>query len=202
MADIGSPDPHEPDPREPDPREPDPHDPAANAPGGGSHHADLPAPVRGQRLSRAFRALIVAAIDEARRRNTALVEAEHLLLALTVDADAPTRTVLLRAGLDHDGVEAALRAERAAGLRAAGVDPVPEERLLASPRVGRPRWGTSAREVLVRAHRVSVLRGRAASTTPGDVLAALAGLELGTVPRALELAGVDRSALAEAARAV
>jgi ATP-dependent Clp protease ATP-binding subunit ClpA len=170
------------------------------SPDPGAHGGDLPAPVRGQRLSRAFRALIVNAIDEARRRNASLVEAEHLLLALTAP-DSPARPVLLQAGLDHDGVEAALRAERAAGLRAAGVEPVPEERLTASPRVGRPRWGTSAREVLVRAHRVSILRGRAASTTPGDVLAALAGLELGTVPRALELAGIDRAALAEAARA-
>lgn len=180
MADTGSPDPRDPDPR---------------------HHAELPAPVRGQRLSRAFRSLILSAIEEARRRNSSLVEAEHLLLALTVDPDSPVHAVLLRVGLDHDGVESALRNERAAGLRAAGVEPVPEERLTASPRVGRPRWGTSAREALVRAHRVSVLRGHAASTTPADVLAALAGLELGTVPRALELAGVDRSALAEAARA-
>ncbi|MDN4615886.1 Clp protease N-terminal domain-containing protein [Leifsonia sp. F6_8S_P_1B] len=167
----------------------------------GSHQGDLPAPVRGQRLSRAFRALVVAAIDEARGRNASLVEAEHLLLALTADPGSPVGPVLRHAGLDRERVEAALRAERAAGLRAAGVEPVPEERLAASPRVGRPRWGTSAREVLVRAHRISLLRGRAAATTPSDVLAALAGLELGTVPRALELAGIDRSALAEAARA-
>lgn len=178
-----------------------PGSPDPGSPHSASHQGDLPAPVRGQRLSRAFRALIVTAIDEARRRNGSLVEAEHLLLALAADPDPSVQPALARAGLDHDGVEAALRAERAAGLRAAGVEPVPEERLAASPRVGRPRWGTSAREVLVRAHRISLLRGRAAATTPADVLAALAGLELGTVPRALELAGVDRAALAEAARA-
>jgi hypothetical protein len=46
----------------------------------------------------------------------------------------------------------------------------------------------------VRAHRVTVARRRQRAAEV-DLLAALFGLELGTVPRALTLAGVDRDAV-------
>ncbi|MEO7015965.1 MAG: hypothetical protein ABI130_00500, partial [Leifsonia sp.] len=97
------------------------------------------------------------------------------------------------AGLDHAGIEAALRAERSASLQAAGVAPIPEDLLAAMPRLGRPRWGTSAREVLGRAHREAVRSHNHTAET--DLLTAILGLELGTVPRALALAGVDRAAI-------
>ena len=155
----------------------------------------VPAPE--QPMSRAVRDTVVRSIAEAQKRNAPLVEAEHLLLALSL-ADAPAVRVLEQAGLDHAGVEAALRAERDAALRAAGVDPVAPERLAASPRAARPRWGTSARDALVRAHRVASAHRRS-RMTHADLLAALAELELGTVPRALELAGVDRTAMRAAA---
>jgi len=152
--------------------------------------ADLP----GQPVSRALRPVVIRAIAEAQRRNAPLVEAEHLLLALSTEGDAPVRTALAEAGLDPDGLAAVLAAERAASLRVVGVTPPSEDRLAAAPRVTRPRWGASAKEALVRAHRVTVAnrRQRAAEV---DLLSALFGLELGTVPRALALAGVDRNAV-------
>jgi ATP-dependent Clp protease ATP-binding subunit ClpA len=148
----------------------------------------------GQPLSRQLRGVVIRSVIEAQHRNASLVEAEHLLLALAREGTEPVRAALADAGLDPAGVEAALAAERTVGLRAAGVVPPAEERLVASPRVARPRWGASAKEALNRAHRVAGAhrRQRMAET---DLLAALFGLELGTVPRALTLAGVDRPAV-------
>ncbi|MFF1878570.1 Clp protease N-terminal domain-containing protein [Leifsonia sp. NPDC058230] len=145
-------------------------------------------------LSRALRSVVIRSITEAQQRSAALVEAEHLLLALSLEKGTSAAAALDAAGLDHAGIEAVLRAERDASLRVAGVEPIPEERLQAAPRVTRPRWGTSARDVLVRAHRAATAtrRGRTAET---DLLAAILGLDLGTVPRALDLAGVDRAAI-------
>ncbi|MCI0156177.1 hypothetical protein KNO15_05645 [Leifsonia shinshuensis] len=153
----------------------------------------------GQPLSKAVRAVVVASVTEAQRRNSTLVEAEHLLLALSRDGSSPVRDVLASAGLDPAGVEAALLAEREASLRVAGVEPLGEERLVASPRVARPRWGASAKEALTRAHRVASAHRRQRSGE-ADLLTAILGLELGTVPRALILAGVDRPAVVAAVR--
>lgn len=152
--------------------------------------ADLP----GQPVSRALRPVVIRAVAEAQQRNAPLVEAEHLLLALSADGGPAVRTALAEAGLGPDGLAAALAAERAASLHVVGVTPPDEDRLAAAPRVTRPRWGASAKEALVRAHRATVAnrRQRAAEV---DLLAALFGLELGTVPRTLTLAGVDRNAV-------
>ncbi|WP_223691219.1 Clp protease N-terminal domain-containing protein [Leifsonia poae] len=144
-------------------------------------------------MSRALREIIIRAVAEAQHRGDSVVEAEHLLLSLSRETGSPAAGALDAAGLDHAGIEAALRAERAASLASAGVAPIDEERLAAMPRIGRPRWGTSARDVLARAHRESArTRNRAAET---DLLAAILGLDLGTVPRAIALAGVDREAV-------
>jgi ATP-dependent Clp protease ATP-binding subunit ClpA len=153
----------------------------------------------GQPLSKAVRSVVIASVTEAQRRNSTLVEAEHLLLALARDGSGPMREALASAGLDPAGVEAALRAERVASLRVAGVEPLEEERLVASPRVARPRWGASAKEALARAHRVASAHRRQRSGE-ADLLTAILGLELGTVPRALIRAGVDRPAVVASVR--
>lgn len=153
----------------------------------------------GQPLSRALRPVIVRSVAEAQHRSASAVEAEHLLLALSRDGSPAVRSVLAGAGLDPEGVEAALAAERAASLRVAGVTPPSADRLVAAPRVARPRWGASAREALVRAHRASAAHHRQRMAEL-DLLAGLLGLELGTLPRALTLAGVDRQALLATAR--
>jgi hypothetical protein len=48
--------------------------------------------------------------------------------------------------------------------------------------------------VLVRAHK-SAAATRRSRTAETDLLDAILGLDLGTVPRALDLAGVDRAAI-------
>lgn len=145
------------------------------------------------RMSRALRATVIRAVEEARIRRAPLVEAEHLLLALSLEAGSPAAGALDAAGLDHAGIEAALQTERSASLQAAGVAPIPEDRLAATPRLSRPRWGTSARDALVRAHREALRSHNRTADT--DLLVSILGLELGTVPRALALAGVDRAAI-------
>ncbi|HEV7812474.1 MAG TPA: Clp protease N-terminal domain-containing protein [Leifsonia sp.] len=146
------------------------------------------------RLSRSLRAIVIRSVAEAQERGASQVEAEHLLLALSLEKGSPAAAALDSSGLDHAGIEAALRAERDASLRVAGVEPIAEERLRAAPRVARARWGTSARDVLVRAHK-SAAATRRSRTAETDLLDAILGLELGTVPRALDLAGVDRTAI-------
>ncbi|ANF31236.1 hypothetical protein A0130_05740 [Leifsonia xyli] len=153
----------------------------------------------GQPLSRALRPVIVRSVVEAQQRGAAAVEAEHLLLALSRDGSTAVRAALADAGLSPDEVEAALTAERTASLAVAGVTAPAADRLAAAPRVSRPRWGASAREALVRAHRVSSAHHRQRMAEL-DLLAALLRLELGTVPRALTLAGIDRPGLLDAAR--
>lgn len=160
-------------------------------PPGAANHA------AGQPLSRQLRAVVARSVVEAQHRNASLVEAEHLLLALSREGSDAVRTALAAAGLDPAGVEAALAAERGVGLRVAGVAAPPEEQLVAAPRVARPRWGASFKEALNRAHRVASAQRRQ-RIAEVDLLAALFALELGTVPRALVLAGVDRPAVVAA----
>ncbi|WP_085369755.1 Clp protease N-terminal domain-containing protein [Leifsonia sp. NCR5] len=151
-----------------------------------------------RRLSRSLRATVIRAVEEARRRGASLVEAEHLLLALAAAKGTSAQRALAASGLDHAGIEAALRAERDASLRAAGVEPVPEERLTAAPRIARPRWGASARDALVRAHNIAGRghgRDRDGRTAEADLLAGILTIELGTVPRAIAIAGIDRATL-------
>ena len=144
---------------------------------------------------RTLRPIILRAVSEAQRRGDSAVEAEHLLLALADDSGRETAATLAAAGLDHAGVIRVLRAERAASLAAAGVAPVPEERLISAARVTRPRWGASARQAMVIATRARTGPERRRRLAEKDLAIALLDLQLGTVPRALALAGVDRQAL-------
>src|SRR5215213_5549241 len=93
-----------------------------------------------------LKAVIVRSIDEAAARGAGKVEAEHLLLAIAASGDVAAGA-LADAGLDYAGVEAALRGEREHALRAAGIEPVAEERLQATG-TSRPGWAASIREAL------------------------------------------------------
>src|SRR5918993_2601901 len=88
-----------------------------------------------------MKAVIVRSIDEAAARGAAKVEAEHLLLAIAARGDVAA-AALADAGLDYAGVEVALRGEREHALRAAGIEPVAEERLQVTG-TSRPGWGAS-----------------------------------------------------------
>jgi ATP-dependent Clp protease ATP-binding subunit ClpA len=149
-----------------------------------------------ERLEVTLKRVVMRAIEEATRRGSANVEAEHLLLAISAGDDVAGLT-LAEFGLDHAGVDAALRGEREHALRAAGIEPVAEERLAATRR-SRPGWGASIREALrradFRAHRDRP-RGERERLAVADTLIGLLRADLGTVPRALAYAGVDRPAL-------
>ena len=143
-----------------------------------------------------LKAVIVRSIDEAGARGAAKVEAEHLLLAIAASGDVAAGA-LADAGLDYAGVEAALRGEREHALRAAGIEPVAEERLQATG-TSRPGWGASIREALKRG-KFAARRDRSRATrerlTVADSLIGVLRADLGTVPRAFAYAGVDRAAL-------
>lgn len=143
-----------------------------------------------------LKAAIVRSIDEAARRGAAKVEAEHLLLAIAGSGDVAA-DVLGDVGLDYAGVEAALLGERQHALRAAGIEPVAEERLHATGN-SRPGWGASIRDGLQRGNykaRRDRSRAERERLAVADALIGVLRADLGTVPRALAYAGVDRAAL-------
>lgn len=153
-----------------------------------------------QRMRLDVRGVVQLAVVEASDRNSERVEAEHLLLALLFDRSNPAAAILRGEGLDYDGLTRALVGERTASLRAAGVEPVPAERLATSGRRGRPRFATSFKQALQAGHRLAPTQ-RNHTMRSEDVAIGVLAAELGTVPRALALAGFDRRALLAALRA-
>jgi D-alanyl-D-alanine carboxypeptidase len=141
------------------------------------------------------RVVLAQAQAEAVADQAPAIEAEHMLLALTGPQGGQARDLLIEAGLDHNGVQLALAAdiERTLGLvgvrLAEGRMPRP-----AHYRGRKPRLGNSAKWVLHRS--VAAARGGAANKIePRHVLVGLLNARVGSVPRALDLAGVDRPAL-------
>jgi hypothetical protein len=138
---------------------------------------------------------------EARQDGARCIEAEHVLLALaTSDTDAGK--VLIEAGFDRDRVAAALGEERRQSLAFAGVATL-VPMLTAATKTDRPvTLGTTAKAALSRAFHASHReRSRRERLDSLDFLVGILSAELGTVPRALALAGVDRSALIARAKA-
>ena len=140
--------------------------------------------------------VVMRSIDEAVRRGAPSVESEHLMLAIAAGDDIAART-LAEFGLAPDGIDAALRDERERALHAAGIEPVGDDRLRAT-RHSRPRWGASLRDAMRRAdYRARRARSRADRERLAivDTLLGILRAEVGTVPRALAVAGIDRPAL-------
>lgn len=125
--------------------------------------------------------------------NSRTVEAEHLLVVLA-DPCAETGKVLQEAGLNRSRIVAALREENRLSLAVAGVEPLTKEQASASRHTRTPQWGASAKAALVRGHHISKESGRVRETTT-DLLLGVLEAELGTVPRALAIAGTDRTEL-------
>jgi D-alanyl-D-alanine carboxypeptidase len=162
-----------------------------------------------------LRDAIVRAFAEAKSRGASTIEAEHLLLALAADPSSIAAQALGAVGLDHDRLVRALDEERRHSLTFAGVQSIDPELLKATPRDARPGWGASAREALARGSRgarASVSRERVsrASADRGsrrhvrfdeaELLVGILDADLGTVPRALSLAGIDRRRILEQLR--
>lgn len=153
-----------------------------------------------QKLNKSLTRVLERAIEEASARRAPAVEAEHLLLALASDETLEAHRVLIEAGLDHDRIEAALGRERSESLSAVGVGPLDEELFAATPRQARPGWGTSTKEAI---HRGRAIGGQDGRRRPAEteLLMGILTASLGTVPRALAFAGVDRSELLDRTRA-
>lgn len=131
--------------------------------------------------------------QEATKNRSKSVEAEHLLLAL---ASAPTTVcgrVLIEAGLDRERIEALLRQERSESLAFAGVQVRGGMLPPASGRETPSRLGTSANEAIRRGVAIGHAENRVRVGT--DLLLGILGADLGTVPRILALANIDRARL-------
>ncbi|MET8149652.1 Clp protease N-terminal domain-containing protein [Actinoplanes sp. NPDC049668] len=137
-------------------------------------------------------ALLAVAAEEARDEGSATIEAHHLLLAIARQG-AP---VLAAARLDHAAVRAALDDEFARSLAAAGVRVEGIPRATPLP-AGSPQLGATAKAALERgfAH-----ARRKSDCRPGHVLLGVLLTQVGTVPRALEIAGADQAGMAEDVR--
>jgi ATP-dependent Clp protease ATP-binding subunit ClpA len=140
------------------------------------------------------RAVLRAAEEEARALGSTTVEAEHLLLSLAAVDTGAARRLLVDAGVDRDGIAAALEREVERSLAAVGVvlgDYTSEEPARTRRRLG---LATSAKRALERAARAALARKHRRVTGP-HLLVGILAAEVGTVPRALAAADIDRVAL-------
>jgi ATP-dependent Clp protease ATP-binding subunit ClpA len=143
----------------------------------------------------ARRVVIHASQVEAVELGSPTIEAEHLLLALAADAASPAGRLLAENGLDRDGVCAALERETERSLAAVGVG-IGEYVLPDRPAAPRrsPRFAASSKRALERAVKVASHR-RDGHVGAVHLLVGILRADIGTVPRALAAADVDRVAL-------
>jgi ATP-dependent Clp protease ATP-binding subunit ClpA len=149
-----------------------------------------------ERFTKDARAAVTQAMEIAREQGAIHTEAEHLLLAIA-GGGSPAAAVLEQHGLDREGLAEALREETVRSLAAVGVT---ADALSFSPFTQTPKLGTSAKLVLERSLKAALARGDRHLAPRHLALAALQP-SVGTVPRALECAGVDRAALISALNA-
>jgi D-alanyl-D-alanine carboxypeptidase len=144
-------------------------------------------------FDRYLRTIIDQAAGEARKQGSATVEAHHLLLAIAAEDEPTTRQLLSPAGLDHEAIRAALDREFEHSLATAGVSLAAFDLPRPSYAPGRPvNMGASAKLALERGF-TSVPRKK--DLRPAHLLLGILRAEVGTVPRALALAGVDQAGL-------
>ena len=138
---------------------------------------------------------------EAKRDRAEFIEAEHMLLALAADREGDAAKVLKESGLDHGKLASALQEEHRRTLAFAGMSAPSKELVEATTLESSLTFGTSAKTAFRRALMAS--RGdhpRRPRLRGTDLLVGILQAELGTVPRALAIAGVDRAALLSTTR--
>lgn len=150
---------------------------------------------------RTMKRLFTEAEAQARRDGQSAFAAEHLLLAaLTLDPSG--RSALARTGHDPEALRAALARQHAAALAGVGIDAgslLTDDAPAGDEPSGAMAGTATGRSVFQRA-RIQANADKAAICGAHVVLAATE-LEHGPVPRALADLGIDRAALADAARA-
>jgi ATP-dependent Clp protease ATP-binding subunit ClpA len=130
---------------------------------------------------------------EAAKEGSATVEAQYLLLAIAADQERTTHQLLASVGLDYAAIRAALDREFEQSLSAAGVSRAAFDLPQPSNAPERsPQPGASVKLVLERGLASTVHKG---DLQPACLLLGIVQARLGTVPRTLELAGVDRADL-------
>jgi len=149
-----------------------------------------------ERFARETRAAVRRASEIAETEGAAVVQSEHLLLALVDPARDPVGRALVEAGIDADRINAARDREFRSALAAAGVDtergaPSPPSRL----RRGRmTRFAPSAKLALERTLVATVDEG-ARRISNRHLLVAIASAEVGTTPALLAELGTDADEL-------
>ncbi|MFF4197226.1 Clp protease N-terminal domain-containing protein [Nonomuraea sp. NPDC001831] len=137
--------------------------------------------------------IIVRGAAEARADGSAATEAHHLLLAITAVEGTAVHRVLTAAGLGRQAIRDALDREFEHSLGVAGVSltsyGLPEPVRHAKDH---PKLGASARLALERGF--AAAKGKK-DLRPAHLLRGVLAAGVGTVPRALALAGVDRAGL-------
>ncbi|MET9610371.1 Clp protease N-terminal domain-containing protein [Streptomyces sp. NPDC006512] len=141
-------------------------------------------------------AVIVRAMDEARGDGSATIDAHHLLLSLAADQGSTAQQALASAGLDRAAVREALDREFEHSLSVVGVSPAAYDLPRPSHASHQPKMGASARLALDR----SFASARKKDLRSAHLLLGILQAQVGTVPRALALAGVDQAELADRVR--
>jgi ATP-dependent Clp protease ATP-binding subunit ClpA len=142
-------------------------------------------------FTRYVRTIVEAAGREAQAECSGTIEAQHVLLAIAAREETRAGQFLSAVGLAPESLRSLLDRELERSLNTAGTSlgnfNLQRRRSTAAPM---PRLGTSVRQALERG--VSSIRK---GPKPAHLLLGILQAEIGTVPRALELAGYDRAAL-------
>jgi D-alanyl-D-alanine carboxypeptidase len=137
--------------------------------------------------------IIEQAGHHASKDGSATIEAQHLLLAIAAQQGTTADQVLTSVGLDQHAIREVLDREFEESLRAAGVSraafdlPRPSSDHEPSARVGASAKLALERGVAAAARRKDL--------QPAHLLLGILEARVGTVPRALALAGIDQADL-------
>jgi ATP-dependent Clp protease ATP-binding subunit ClpA len=134
-------------------------------------------------------AIIVRAEHEARDDGSATIEAQHLLLAIAGEREAGTHEILASVGVDYRAIRDALDREFEHSLSTVGVSRAAFDFPPPTGSSAQPKMGASAKLVLERGF-ASVARKK--DLRPMHLLLGVLRAEVGTVPRALAMAGIDQ----------
>jgi ATP-dependent Clp protease ATP-binding subunit ClpA len=152
-----------------------------------------------ERFSSSARAAVKRARDVAAADGADTVEAEHLLLALTQQADEPTARALDALRITEAAVRKELDAEFATALQTVGVVATVPPWRPSRPGRSSPKWGQSAKLALERSLQVTLDRGHK-RIDDRHLLLALSQAEAGVIPRVLRAMDVTASDIDTALR--
>jgi D-alanyl-D-alanine carboxypeptidase len=143
------------------------------------------------RLQRETRLVLDDARAVARELGSTTLEAEHLLLALARRPGTVGQCLLEEAGLDEVALREALVAEFGRSLAAVGVGMGDSDLPVGGGSTRTPRWGASAKLAVRRTSTIARRRGDR-QISSGHLLLGILAAHVGTVPRALSYAGIER----------